>query len=85
MPWNQTQPNHIYLKYMYKEDFVLNNLQGLIYHKTKLIKHLFYGENSLIPLQGLQSVYSKPYWQGWLMDKIQGEASWENFCKEYNS
>ena len=30
MPLNLTKPNHIYLIYMYKEDFVLNNLQGLI-------------------------------------------------------
>ena len=27
--------NHLYLIYMYKEDFALNNLQWLIYHKTQ--------------------------------------------------
>ena len=26
----------MYLIYMYKEDFALNNLQWLIFHKTKL-------------------------------------------------
>ena len=31
---NPTKPNHIYLIYMYKEDLALNNLQGLICHKT---------------------------------------------------
>ena len=30
MPLNSTEPNHIYLIYMYKEDLALNNLQGLI-------------------------------------------------------
>ena len=32
---NPTQPNHIYLIYMYKEDLALNNLQWLIGHKTQ--------------------------------------------------
>ena len=36
MPSNPTQPNHMYLIYMYKEELALNNLQGLICHKTKL-------------------------------------------------
>ena len=27
--------NHIYLMYMYKENLALNNLQGLIRHKTE--------------------------------------------------
>ena len=35
MPLNSTKPNHIYLIYMYTEDWALNNLQWLIYHKTK--------------------------------------------------
>ena len=35
MPYNPTKPNHIYLIYMYKEDLALNNLQGLICHKTQ--------------------------------------------------
>ena len=35
MPSNPTKPNHIYLIYIYKEDLVLNNLQGLIFHKTQ--------------------------------------------------
>ena len=34
MSYNQTKPN-IYLIYMYKEDFTLNNLEWLIYHKSK--------------------------------------------------
>ena len=29
--------NHIYLIYMYKQDMALNNLQGLICHKTQPI------------------------------------------------
>ena len=32
---NPTQPNYIYLIYMYKQDLVLNNLQGLICCKTQ--------------------------------------------------
>ena len=32
---NPTQPNYIYLIYMYKEDLTLNNLQWLICHKTQ--------------------------------------------------
>ena len=35
MPYNPTQPNHIYLIYMYKEDLALNNLQWLMCLKTK--------------------------------------------------
>ena len=35
MPQNPTQPNPTYLIYMYKENLALNNLQGLIYHKTQ--------------------------------------------------
>ena len=31
---NPTQPNPIYLMYMYKEDLALKNLQSLICHKT---------------------------------------------------
>ena len=34
MPLNKIKPNHIYLIYMYKQDLALNNLQGLICHKT---------------------------------------------------
>ena len=30
MPYNPTNPNHIYLIYMYKEDLALNNPQWLI-------------------------------------------------------
>ena len=32
---NKTQPNHIYLIYMYKKDLALNNLQWLICNKTQ--------------------------------------------------
>ena len=35
MPQNPTQPNHIYLIYMYKEDLALNNLQWLMCHKSQ--------------------------------------------------
>ena len=35
MPQNQTKSNPIYLIYMYKVDFALNNLQWLTCHKTK--------------------------------------------------
>ena len=35
MPLNLTKPNSIYLIYMYEKDLALNNLQWLIYHKTK--------------------------------------------------
>ena len=35
MQKNPTQPNPIYLIYMYKEDLALNNLQWLICHKTQ--------------------------------------------------
>ena len=34
-PLTPTQPNHIYLIHLYKEDLVLNNLRGLTCHKTK--------------------------------------------------
>ena len=27
--------NHVYLTHIYKEDLVLNNLQGFVCHKTK--------------------------------------------------
>ena len=36
MPENPTQPNPIYLIYMYKEDLALNNLKWLICRKTKI-------------------------------------------------
>ena len=39
MPYNQMKPNYIYLTYMYKQDLALNNIQGLICHKTKPTKH----------------------------------------------
>ena len=29
------KPNHIHLKYLYKEDLTLNNQQWLVYNKTK--------------------------------------------------
>ena len=35
MPQSPTQPNPIYLMYMYKEDLALNNLQWLICHKAQ--------------------------------------------------
>ena len=35
MSLNLTKPNHINLIYMHKEDLALNNLKGLIYHKTQ--------------------------------------------------
>ena len=35
LPTNYSLTNHIYLIYVYKEDLALNNLQGLICHKTK--------------------------------------------------
>ena len=35
MPYNPTQPSHIYLIYIYKEDLALNNLQWLICHEIK--------------------------------------------------
>ena len=41
MPKTQTQPNHIYLMYMYKEDLALNNLQWLIGHKTKPNQNIY--------------------------------------------
>ena len=42
MPWNPIKTNHIYLIYMYEEDLALNNLQGLIYHKSKQNHHIFF-------------------------------------------
>ena len=36
MPYNTTQPNHIYSIYMYKEDLALNNLQWFICHIKQL-------------------------------------------------
>ena len=36
MPQNQTQPNPMYIIYMYREDLALNNQQGLIWHKREL-------------------------------------------------
>ena len=33
--------NHIYFIYMYKEDLALNNLQWLIYYKTKPISFAY--------------------------------------------
>ena len=41
MPQNPTEPNHIYLIYMYKEDLALNNLQWLIYGKTQPNKIIY--------------------------------------------
>ena len=38
MPLNPTDPNYIYSIYMYKEDFVLNDLQALICHKIQTNK-----------------------------------------------
>ena len=35
MPLNPTEPNHIYLIYMYIKDLTLNNIQCLIYNKTQ--------------------------------------------------
>ena len=35
MPEKPTNPNPIYLTYMYKEDLALNNLQWLICHKNQ--------------------------------------------------
>ena len=35
LPSNYLLTNHKYLIYMYKNDLVLNNLQGLIRHKTQ--------------------------------------------------
>ena len=32
---NPTQPNHIYLIYVYKEDLAVNNLQHSVCHKTQ--------------------------------------------------
>ena len=39
---NPTQPNPMYLIYMYKEDLASNNLQWLICHKTNLTKPIMY-------------------------------------------
>ena len=35
LPTNYIFTNHIYLIYMYKQDLVYNNLQGLICHKIQ--------------------------------------------------
>ena len=35
MPENPTQPNHIYLIHMEKQDMALNKEQWLIFHKTQ--------------------------------------------------
>ena len=37
---NYSFRNHVYLIYVYKEDLVLNNQQGLIYHKIHLNNYL---------------------------------------------
>ena len=42
IPKNPTQPNHIYLIYLYKEDLVLNNLQLLICHETQPNQILYF-------------------------------------------
>ena len=44
MPSDPTKPNHIYLIYMYKKDFALNNIQWLICHKTQpnQIMYIYY-------------------------------------------
>ena len=41
MSKNETQPNHIYLIYMYKEDLALNSLQEFISHKTQPYQILY--------------------------------------------
>ena len=47
-----TKPNDIPLIYMYNENLAINNLQGLVCHKTK-------PTIDLIPLSGIQSEYLK--------------------------
>ena len=42
MPENPTQPNQIYLIYMYEEELALNNLRWLICHKPNQTKSYIY-------------------------------------------
>ena len=48
---HKTQPNHIYLIYIYKEDLALNNPQGLICYKTKTNKNEYRLRNPKLTLK----------------------------------
>ena len=39
LPTNYSFKDRTYLKYMYKQDLIFNNPQGLIYHKTQPSNH----------------------------------------------
>ena len=41
IPTNYSFINYVDLIYMYNEDLTLNNLQGLIYHKTQANQILY--------------------------------------------
>ena len=45
---NEMFTNHIYLIYIYKEDFALSNLKWLIYHKTQPTKPKLYVQTGLL-------------------------------------